>query len=282
MKIFEDISLVLISYKSREKIIRFIENISKNIKIIIVDNSQDIKLIKDMELNKNIEIYLKPNIGYGSAANFAKSKIKTKYFLLCNPDLENLNDDKINKFYEIGNKLYPNFLALGPNFESFKKNYKYDYSIKKKISGSCMFFNSKYFEDLGGFDENIFLYFEEDDLCRRGNKKKMFSYKINNIYIKHNVGTSVNLENNDQIKKLKELTLWHFIWSKFYFYKKHYGKIISLIIFFPTISRIIYKLFYSKIISDSEENRKYKIRLSGLLNSILGKKSFKRAKLDYL
>ena len=106
--------------------------------------------------------------------------------------------------------------------------------------------------------------------------KKMFSYKVNNIHIKHNVGTSVNLENNTQLKKLKELTLWHFIWSKYYFYQKHYGKIISLIIFVPIILRIFYKLFYTTITNNSKKNRKYKVRLSGLLNSMLGKKSFKR------
>ena len=98
-----------------------------------------------------------------------------------------------------------------------------------------MFFNSYNFDILGGFDENFFLYFEEDDLCKRGNKKKMFSYKINNIYINHNIGTSVSLENEIQLKKLKELTLWHFIWSKFYFYNKHYGKLISIIIFFQQL-----------------------------------------------
>ena len=276
MKIYEEVTIVLISYKSRKKIKKFIKNISQNFKIIIIENSQDIKLKKDLEIYRNIKIYLQLNNGYGTAANYAKTKIKTKYFLLCNPDLENLNDDKIIKLYKIGNKIYPNFLALGPNFEFSKKNYNFDYNKETKISGSCMFFNSKNFDDLRGFDENFFLYFEEDDLCKRGNKKKFFSYKINNVYVKHNVGTSVNLENNAQLKKLKELTLWHFIWSKYYFYKKHYGKLISLIIFVPIILRIFYKLFYTTIINNSKKNRKYKIRLSGLFNSMLGKKSFKR------
>jgi GT2 family glycosyltransferase len=276
MSIYIDLTLVLVSYKSREKIKKLIKNISPNIKIVIIDNSEDKKLIKDFEYSKNIEVYIKKNIGYGAAVNFAKSKIKTKYFLLCNPDLENLDDNKLASFYEIGNKLYPNFLAIGPNFELSNKTNKNTYEIKNKISGSCMFFNSYNFDILGGFDENFFLYFEEDDLCKRGNMKKMFSYKINNIYIKHNIGTSVSLKNEIQLKKLKELTLWHFIWSKFYFYNKHYGKLISLIIFFPIIIRILYKIVYTKMTNNKEKNIKYKIRLSGLLNSIIGKKSFKR------
>ncbi|AFS47434.1 glycosyltransferase group 2 [alpha proteobacterium HIMB5] len=276
MSIYTDLTLVLVSYKSREKIKKLIKNISPNIKIVIIDNSEDKKIINDFKYSKNIEVFLKKNIGYGAAVNFAKSKIQTKYFLLCNPDLENLDDNKIISFYEIGNKLYPNFLALGPNFELTNSTIKNSYEIKSKISGSCMFFNSYNFDNLGGFDENFFLYFEEDDLCKRGNKKKMFSYKINNIYINHNIGTSVSFENEIQLKKLKELTLWHFIWSKFYFYKKHYGKLISIIIFFPTILRTLFKIFYTTIINNKEKNRKYKVRLSGLLSSITGKKSFKR------
>ena len=112
MSIYIDLTLVLVSYKSREKIKKLIKNISPNIKIVIIDNSEDKKLINDFEYSKNIEVYLKKNIGYGAAVKYVKSKIKTKYFLLCNPDLENLDDNKIISFYEIGNKLYPNFLAL--------------------------------------------------------------------------------------------------------------------------------------------------------------------------
>ena len=69
MSIYIDLTLVLVSYKSREKIKKLIKNISPNIKIVIIDNSEDKKLIKDFEYSKNIEVYLKKNIGYGAAVN---------------------------------------------------------------------------------------------------------------------------------------------------------------------------------------------------------------------
>jgi len=46
----------LVSYKSREKIKKLIKNISPNIKIVIIDNSKDKKLIKDFEYSKNTEV----------------------------------------------------------------------------------------------------------------------------------------------------------------------------------------------------------------------------------
>ena len=276
MKIYEEVTLVLISYKSRDKIKKFIKNISQNLKIIIIENSQDIKLKKDLEIYRNIKIYLQSNKGYGAAANYAKTKIKTKYFLLCNPDLENLNDDKIIKLYKIGNKIYPNFLALGPNFEFSKKNYNFNYNKETKISGSCMFFNSKKFDDLGGFDENIFLYFEEDDLCKRGNKINLYSYKLISQSVNHDIGTSVEVKTTKEKLKLKHLTLWHFIWSKYYFYKKNYGTIISFLLFLPALMRIYFKLILNLAIKDKKNFQKYKYRYDGLITSISGGKSYKR------
>jgi len=70
MSIYIDITLVLVSYKSREKIKKLIKNISPNIKIVIIDNSEDKKIIKDFKYSKNIEVFLKKNIVYGAEVNF--------------------------------------------------------------------------------------------------------------------------------------------------------------------------------------------------------------------
>jgi GT2 family glycosyltransferase len=150
---------------------------------------------------ENINIYHKNNVGYGSGANFAKSEISSKYFLLCNPDIENINNNTIKNFYRIAESLYPNFLSLGPSYDKTKINIKKTFKKKNKISGACMFFCSLSFDKLKGFDENIFLYFEEDDLCKRANKLKLFSYELNTVFVEHKVGTSSS--NINEIEKKK-------------------------------------------------------------------------------
>ena len=85
-----------------------------------------------------------------------------------------------------------------------------------------MFINKKCYEKIGGFDNNIFLYFEETDYCKRGIKNRYYSYQHKNIKVE-SLGRSVSLDNKKFVEKLDILTTWHFIWSKFYFYKKHYG-----------------------------------------------------------
>ena len=79
------ISIVLISYNSSKKLVKFIKNIPKQTPILIVDNSKDFELKKIFKKNKNISIYFKKNEGYGASINYAVKKIKTEYFLLYSP-----------------------------------------------------------------------------------------------------------------------------------------------------------------------------------------------------
>ena len=139
-----------------------------------------------------------------------------------------------------------------------------------------MFFNTKVFDKIGRFDENIFLYFEETDFCKRGRKINLNSFQLNKIKVRHDVGTAVEYVDENEKLKIKLLCSCHFIWSKYYFYKKHYGLIVSLIYFFPILVRSIIKIFISKIFKNYSNEEKYKNRINGLISSIKGLKSFKR------
>ena len=133
-----------------------------------------------------------------------------------------------------------------------------------------MFINKECYNKIGGFDENYFLYFEETDYCYRGKKLSYKSYQINKSKVRSQ-GRSVDLSTDSE--KITNILNWHFIWSKFYYYKKKYGKLISLLFFLPIIIRIIFKIFLNKIIKNEKQLKKYKIRYDGLINSIKGNKS---------
>ena len=138
-----------------------------------------------------------------------------------------------------------------------------------------MYMNKKNFLDIGGFDENFFLYFEETEFCHRAKKLNYKSYQTNNSNVT-SLGSSVNIEKEEDKEDLDNLLIWHFIWSKFYFYKKKYGKNIALIIFIPIISRIYFKIMINKLLNNKKKLKKYKYRLDGLINSIKGNKSYLR------
>ncbi len=281
-----EVTVILLSHKSKKLVLEFLDQIYKNFEIIIIDNSGDISLKDEIDTKyENISLYLTENNGYGAAINYGSSFVKTKYFLISNPDIVGINKEKIEKFVDKAKLLNDKFSVLGPRFvnanpKSHKQSNKLiDVCEMQYISGACMFFNKKNFDKLGGFDENFFLYFEENDFCHRSHKINK-NYQINSIKIKHNIGTSVEVKSVIEQNKLDELRGWHFIWSKFYYFRKHYGFLIAVIYFLPTIIRINFRILYHFIIRDKGNLRKYLNRWSGLFSSIFNKSSFKRIKYD--
>lgn len=280
----KEITIILLSHKSKNLVLDFIKDIYVKYKIIIIDNSNDIEL-KNI-INKNfpeVIIDIIDNNGYGSAINYASNLVSTKYFLISNPDINGLDEININKFLNAAKILNDNFSALGPRFINanpkslIQSENKKNIEEMKFISGSCMFFKKKNFDLIGGFDEKFFLYFEESDFCLRSHKIKK-NYQINNIMLEHHVGTSVLTNNDYEKKQLQNLYTWHFIWSKFYYYRKHYTFFFAILLFIPIAIRILFRIVMFTLIKDIEKKEKYIERWSGLINSIKGNKSFKRIK----
>ena len=280
-KYYKQLSIIIITYKSDEIIFDFVKKIPKKFKIIIVENSKNLNLKKKLEKKyKNLKVYLRKNEGVSSSLNYAVKKIKTKYFIHLSPDLD-LNFDDIRKFFKFANDLKDKFCALGPRFLKTKKkgHIQIDKNLKigkiDSIHGSYMFINRNRFNEIGKWDKNIFLFFEETEYCYRGKIKNLFSYQINSIKTQ-TIDTTVKIKDEKTKKKWQNLLRWHFIWSKFYTTKKKYGFILSLIIFIPIIIRISFKLFFHNITGDNDQLNKYKFRFKGLINSILGRKSYLR------
>ena len=73
---------------------------------------------------------------------------------------------------------------------------------------------------------------------------------------------------------------WHWMWSKFYYNNKHYGYLNATIKILKNLFSAILKFFFYSIIFNTYKRKIYQMRLSGLINSMIGKKSFFRAKLD--
>lgn len=272
-----DVTIIIITYKSEKIIYDFIKRIPSNIKTIIIENSQNHNLKKDIEKKfKNIKLYIKENNGVSSSINFAVNKINTKYFLQISPDIDfNFEDLKI--FVDFAQEKKNKFAALGPRFLKVKeKSHKQidenlEFGKIESVHGSCMFINKESFLDIGKFDENIFLYFEETEFCYRAKKKKYFSYQINKSKVK-STGRSVEIENNNS-ENFSNILVWHFIWSKYYFNKKRYGKFLSLVIFVPLIIRTLFRITLYKITKNDLLLDRYRIRFDGLLKSIKGEKS---------
>lgn len=84
------------------------------------------------------------------------------------------------------------------------------------VSGACLLVRREAMEQIGGFDENFFMYFEDVDLCLRLRKQGWKIYYNPDVSITHIGGASVS-QNHTR-------THWYDA-SLRYFYAKHYSPV---------------------------------------------------------
>ena len=277
----QDITIIITSFHSGEKIFNCINSIDKNIKIIVVENSND-QLLKEEILSRynNVDCVLsKENLGYGAGNNLGLSKVETNYALIVNPDVT-LKNDAIKQFFLRINKV-ENFGIIAPvskdeKYNNFNIDFDKDIKEVENVKGFAMFLNMKNLKKINFFDENFFLYFEEIDLCKRLQNNNIKIFIDPSIEVNHFGGASHNTEINKPMELSRN---WHWMWSSFYYHKKHHGYLIALIRIFPklissSIKFIVYLLIFKKFKSDI-----YKHRVLGIINSVLLKKSWYRPKI---
>ena len=73
---------------------------------------------------------------------------------------------------------------------------------------------------------------------------------------------------------------WHWIWSKFYFNKKHYGFFKAFYEGFPRYCSSLIKFLFYFLINNKKKKKIYFNRASGFYNAYLGKTSWYRPNLD--
>ena len=274
----KELTIVIVAFKSDKKIISCLESISNKIPIIIVENSDNVDFKKKIESKfKNVNCILTgENKGYSIANNIGLKLVKSKYALVLNPDTV-LEKNTIKNFFVFA-ELNKDFWLVGPASDQMVEiDYKSKNSQEvKNLKGFAIFFNMSKFNG-EFFDENFFLYFEEIDLCKRIqiNKGKIFLDK--NIIFDHEGGKSVNNFFSFELEKNRN---WHWMWSTFYFHKKYKGFFLATIIIFPKLLSALFKSIFYLIIFNKKKRDIYLHRLSGVLNSITGKKSWYRPALD--
>ena len=282
-----DVTFLIVTFKSEESIDRCINLIPKKYPILIIENSADIFFKRDLEKKyENVKCILAgENLGPAKASNIGLNLIKSKYTFYINPDTA-LTPSTTEKLIYYSQKIN-DFALLAPvmkdledkNYRIYKKKLpltnKKDYLEVDYIRGFAMFFNMSKFKSIGFFDEKIFIYWDEDDLCKRVRNLNQKIYVIFSSKITHAGGQSHNKEFNEEMDYSRH---WHHMWSYFYYNKKHFSYLYALLITFHKL--IFYSLkviFYSLRVNKNK--KKYKQRLSGLLNSYMGKSSWYRPKV---
>ena len=273
----KDLTIVIVTFKSDEKVINCLNSISNEIPIIIVENSNN-KIFKSKIESSyhNVECILSgQNNGYSIANNIGLKRVKTKYALVLNPDTI-LSKDAIKNFL-ITARENKEFWLIGPaNDQIGSSNFKDNLAEVKNLKGFAIFFNMSKFSNKF-FDENFFLYFEEIDLCNQVIKKNGKIFLDQSIVINHQGASSVKDINKIELEKNRN---WHWMWSTFYYHKKYKGFFLALLIIIPNLLSALIKIIFYLITFNKNKKDIYYCRLSGIFNSIIGNKSWYRPSLD--
>jgi len=267
----KDLSVIIVNYYSKSLIKKLLPTLPQTViekgEIIIVNNSPEEKI--DFKDFKNLKVINnKENLGFGRAVNIGVKESKGKYLLIVNPDVRFIKGferafDLIKKRKKIGmivplmidknGHKIPPWRDMDFNFRTFIYLLGYDKFILKKerkrikpkyvpvAPGACFLMPSKVFKKLNGFDEDYFLFKEDEDLERRLRRDNLYIYFFPEWLIYHDFG---------EVHKETLFSFYHRIRSLYIFYKK-YQKII-----YPVI-RIIIPAFYLIKSIFKKENFKY-------------------------
>jgi len=285
----QNLSIVIVTFKSEGVIHECIKSIDKDIKITVVENSNNYQFKDELEKSyKNVSCVLSnENLGMGAGNNIGIKKTETDFVLILNPDVI-LEPSTINELIIASEKI-SNFAIMAPissdiNYPNYKfkskKKISIDYNFPfkvKSIDGFAMLFNKKKLDIIlheNYFDENFFMYLENDDLCKRIIEANEDIFIAPLSKIKHLGGKAVNIKYKNDVEFARN---WHWIWSKFYFNKKHHGYFSAFMKGFPKFIFSFVKYIFYLLIKDKVKQRIYFNRASGFINAAINKKSWYRS-----
>ncbi len=223
--------------------------------IIVLDNASRDNSIKLARAAFPEAIYVlnNQNLGFAKCVNEGMGMAKGKYLLLLNPDTEIVKNalDKMTDFMEKNSQVsilgprilnfdgtfqpsvrdFPTFVSAGlillklhhlfPKITSLKKYFVLDFDFEKsqqanQLMGACLLIRRELLEEIGFFDENFYIWFEEVDFCKRAKEAKKIIYYYKDAEIKHRGAASFK-----QVFSLKKQLLFNK--SLFYYFKKHHS-----------------------------------------------------------
>ncbi len=252
------VSLLIVNYRSLDELRMSLRDLNKiitknSVEVLIANNDKQPLPIDVKNIASNAactKIFQMPkNRGFGSANNHIANAARGTFLFFLNPDTYNYtgsidslikkidnkqcdviaprvnNADGSRQRWSYGKKITPQGIILDNirDVLGLDKSTEEDGMLHKRksvdwVTGAAFMIKKDDFLQMGGFDEDFFLYFEDIDLCRR---IKMSGKKIlvsDDMSLKHSSGASA--KNTTTQKK-------HYYEAQDHYVKKYYGTALS-------------------------------------------------------
>lgn len=241
------VSVIILTYNSASHIEKLIQSLvfryskvlNKELEIIVADNSSSDETLKIARKFDGVKVFENGgNLGFAKGINLAVTRAKGDILIFINPDAVFVDGDifelakKINekvavvggkiiktdgsrepsagKFYNLLNII---FWALGIEEKMGIRFSPMSDKFVDFVSGGFFAVKRSVFNQMGGFDENLFMYVEDMEFCysvKKGKKEVLFS---NVASIRH----------EGQGSSSKTFAVVNIYKGILYFYKKHMG-----------------------------------------------------------
>jgi len=190
--------------------------------VIVVDCGSNDRTQEIVKSRDAVRLVCIGNEGYGRGNNFGVAVATQDYILILNPDVLIRETDLENLFGFCSRLLKPAIVApkmfhRNGNTKVFRKDSRFagEKVSVKKVCGAAMMIPRTLFNQLKGFDPNIFLYFEEIDLCIRAKRIGADVLVCGFAEVEHFKAGST-----PSSPKYEHIRGWHDGWSKLYFESK--------------------------------------------------------------
>ncbi|KQZ87139.1 hypothetical protein ASD64_06755 [Mesorhizobium sp. Root157] len=226
-------SIVFVTYNSAEVIGDAIRSIPPGNEVIVADNASVDNSVEVCRALGATVLEMPRNLGFGTACNRGAAVATAENILFLNPDAK-LESGALEAMTEALAR-HPRSVAFNPRIlnedgSQFLRRRTIllprPYLIRPQLptgdekiitaSGSALLVRKHIFFELGGFDENIFLYYEDDDLCARIIKSGHEMHYIHNAVVYHKGrGSSGNSDDMNAFREYETMK------SRIYVSRKH-------------------------------------------------------------
>lgn len=241
-----NITAIIVAFNSGGIISQALESLKhapEIAQVIVVDNasSDDTAAIVARDFPEALLIKNTKNDGYGRANNIALERVTTEYALLVNPDAV-MKDGAIAALLNAA-KTYPDAAILAPRLcdENGHWHHSYKRSVFEReashdeyvapesdlcadfLSGAVWLLCMKHMQEVGYFDPELFLYYEDDDLCLRVREQRLGLVLVHDAVAVHLMGASSGKPN----AKSEYFKQKHTSWSRLYIEEKYRGPVAA-------------------------------------------------------
>jgi len=229
-------TVVIVAYHSATKLPACLAAIPPACPVIVVDNASP-------DDSAEVTLTARPgarviragkNLGFGPGANLGFAAVTTEFGLLLNADAT-LEPDTIAALITAARR-YPEAGLLAPEIIADEGHMQFGHDLPFRrlrgpvvepvgdaccwyVGGSAMFLRISALRGIGGFDPDVFLYFEDDDLCMRMREAGHALVHVAGVRVRHEGGAS-----SAPSPALERWKAFHQGWSRVHLEAKHRGR----------------------------------------------------------